>query len=189
MTAFTVAAIVAVIVIGLLLVIELLAAIMILLKVRGMAQEIRDRVDPLISDSRRLLHTVNDVADHVKQHTEKVGDSVSSLTEHLAERVDRTSESVQQAAGAAVRRVAASPLLSAFALFAGLRVTTTLLRALPWSTLAGMVFMVVGLPRLLRALRSLPPRAMPSAAPAPIIVKPPAVIADVLEEEALPRAA
>lgn len=161
MTAFTVASIIAVVIIGLVLVAELVAVTILLLRARDLVQKVRDRVDPVVNESTLLLHKANDVAGTVKDGTQRVTSSVAGLTERMSgvtsnvvNRVDRTTAQMQRVSSATAKRAMSPPFLTAIAILAGIRAAATIQRAITSPILIGLA-LLGGIPFLLRAWRSL----------------------------------
>jgi len=158
MTALSVAAIIAIIIIGVLVIAELIAISVLLSRATKLMQQVRDRLDPVVGESTQVLHKVNDIAETVKKDTRKVADSVTGVTEHVAtlvdtvsNRVDRTTETVQSVTAQASKQLTSPPVLTALALFAGLQLGSSARRAPRW---LAAVAVLASIPAGLRAWRS-----------------------------------
>ena len=177
MTAFTVASIIAITIIGLIVVAELIAVLLLALGVRNLTREVRDRINPVVDQSTKLMRKVNDVADSVKTSTAKVTDSVTSVTEKLSTRVDSTTAQAQGVASSALRTLASPPFVTAIAVLAGLRLAATVQRLLSWPVVTALA-LLTGIPFGLRAWRNYQQAltsAMVPAAPAarePLVLRP-----------------
>lgn len=87
MTTLTIIATILLIVIGLVVIAELAVMTVLLLRVSKITQQVRNRIDPVIDQSTRLLHTANDVAATVKTDAMKVSDTVMDVTDQVKSRV------------------------------------------------------------------------------------------------------
>ncbi|HEX2950223.1 MAG TPA: DUF948 domain-containing protein [Armatimonadota bacterium] len=153
MAALTVTSIIAITVIGLLVIAELVALTLLFSRISGLAQQIRNRIDPVVTESTHLLHTANDVASTVKDNTQKVTGKVADVTDNIASRVDNTSLTVQRVATATLEQLSSPPIITALAIFAGFRVISSLQRVLSWPFVTAIA-LIAGLPFGIRLLRS-----------------------------------
>jgi len=164
MTAFTVASIIAITIIGLVLVAELVAVTMLLLRAKNLVQDVRGRIDPVVNESTHLLHTANDVANTVKvnsqriagtvsETTDKVATTVAGVTDKITERVDRTTAQMRATSSDTIRRIT-PPLATIVALFAGFRAIAMLQRLISVPVVTALA-LIVGTPFGLRTWRSI----------------------------------
>ena len=87
MTTLNIVATILLIVIGLVVIAELAVMTILLLRVNKLMQQVRARIDPVIDQSTKLLHTANDVAADVKPNVMQVSDSVKDITRQVQSRV------------------------------------------------------------------------------------------------------
>lgn len=199
MTTFTVLSIIAIALIGLILIAELVALTVLFMRVSGLVQQVRDHVDPVVDQSTQLMRKVNDVTDTVKGDVQRVADtvttdvkrvadSVTGVTTSIATRADRTSASVQRATNTALAQFTSPPVLTAIALFAGMRLASPLQRLLSWPVVS-VLTLLAAVPSGLRAWRAFQDMR---AAPAGAVVETPLTLRptmDTMDMESRPQAA
>lgn len=108
---FAITAIVIMIVLGLIVVIQMIAITALLLVLKNIAQEIRERVDPLLAKVNSLLITANDMAQTVQGKTEHIADRATQTSDVVATGIERTTHLLQ--------RVIAAPIIGGSAFSAG----------------------------------------------------------------------
>ena len=111
--ALTVFAVISIIIIGVLLVVQMFVVTALLLAVKNLMADLRERVDPLVSKAETLLSTANTMAETVQDRTERIADQAAQTTDSLGAGVAMTSRVVQQ--------LIAMPMVRGSAVMAGLR--------------------------------------------------------------------
>jgi uncharacterized protein YoxC len=94
-TWIVVTAVIVIIVIGLIAVVQMIAIAALLFVIKNLAEEIRERVDPLISKVNSLLVTANEIAQNVQGKTEHITDKAAQTTDVLSNRVEKLSGFMQ----------------------------------------------------------------------------------------------
>jgi hypothetical protein len=112
MSALEIIALISLAIIGLIVVIELGVLIVLISALSRLTGAVRDRVDPLVHDTQRILDKADGVATTVRDRTEKVTESVATMTTNVATRIDRTT--------ALLERVIAIPTIALLSAGAGL---------------------------------------------------------------------
>lgn len=107
------AAVVAVIVIGLLLVIQLVIMSVLILAITRLVQEARERMDPLVTKVDHLLAVVGATAEHAQGKANTAIDATSKATTTVAGGVEKT--------GRLAQRVVAWPIVAVLAASDGLK--------------------------------------------------------------------
>ncbi len=94
-TWISIAAVIAIVVIGLIVVVQMIAITALLFVVKNLAEEIRERIDPLISKTNSLLLTANEIAQSVQGKTEHIAEKTAHTTDVLTDRVEKLSGLLQ----------------------------------------------------------------------------------------------
>ncbi len=84
-----------------------------LLVLKTLLQEIRERVDPLIAKANTLLSTANEMAQTVQERTEHIAERTSDTTDVISNRMEKTTGLVQ--------RAVANPIIGGLAAVDGIR--------------------------------------------------------------------
>ena len=79
---------------------------------KNLVEEIRERIDPVITKANNLLITVNEMAETVQDKTEHIAGSAAHTTDVIGARMERTSGFMQQ--------MVASPIIRGIAFTEGL---------------------------------------------------------------------
>jgi hypothetical protein len=90
-----VAAVIAIVVIGIIAVVQMIAIAALLFVIKNLAEALRERVDPLISKVNTLLVTVNEVAQTVQGKTEHIAEKTAHTTDVVTDRVEKMSGFMQ----------------------------------------------------------------------------------------------
>jgi hypothetical protein len=112
MQGFMIAAVIIMIVLGLLVVIQMIAITALLLMMKTLAQEIREQVEPVAAQVRMLMQTVNELAKTLQGKTEHIAETTAGTTDVVADRVKKTTLLLQ--------RLLVSPLISGAATTEGI---------------------------------------------------------------------
>ncbi len=112
-TPIEITAIVSMIVIGIVLLVEIFIITALMLTLKNLISELRERMDPLIDKTNQLLITANEVAASIQERTEHLADRASHTGDAVGAGVERAAQTVQ--------RVIAAPVVTGTAVAAGLR--------------------------------------------------------------------
>jgi predicted PurR-regulated permease PerM len=107
------AAVITVVLIGLLLVIQLVIMSVLILTITRLLQEVRERIDPLISKADQVLAVVSATAEHAQSKVNTAVDATSKATVSVAGGVEKTTRVAQ--------RVVLWPFVTVLAAADGLR--------------------------------------------------------------------
>jgi len=113
MTALNIAAIISIIVIGVVAVVLLFAVAMLLMAVKNLTMEIREHIGPLATKANSLLITANEMAEKVQDRTDNIADQAAHTTTVVGHGVESTSWLLQ--------RLIAAPIIRGSATAAGFR--------------------------------------------------------------------
>ena len=95
MNGLGIAAIIVVVVLGLIVVIQMVLVTALLIVIKNLAQEIRERIDPLIDKTNALLITANEIGQTVQGKTESIGTQSVKTTEVVAGHVEKIAALLQ----------------------------------------------------------------------------------------------
>jgi hypothetical protein len=107
-TGIVIAAVVTIIVLGVLVVIQMIAITALLFVIKNLAQEIRERVEPLVVKVNDLLLTANEVAQTVQGKTEHIAEKTAHTADVVTDRVEKTSGLLQGLLSSPIIRGAAT---------------------------------------------------------------------------------
>jgi|GEM_PF-1901175 len=113
MTALNVAAVISMIVLGVVAVVLLVAVAILLTAVKNLIMEIREHIGPLATKANSLLITANEMAEKVHDRTENIADQAAHTTTVVGHGVESTSRLLQ--------RIIAVPIIRGSATAAGFR--------------------------------------------------------------------
>ncbi len=113
MNGLGIAAVIVVVVLGIIVMIQMVLLTALLIVIKNLAQEIRERLDPLLDKTNALLITANEIGQTVQTNTENIAERAARTTDVVADHVEKTS--------ALFQRIIAAPLFGGAALSSGLR--------------------------------------------------------------------
>lgn len=113
MATLNIIAAIAIIVIGLVVIVELIVATLLLMVVRNLALQVQEHLDPLASKANTLLITANEMAEKLQDRTEDIADRAAHTTSVVSSGVETTSRLMQ--------RIVATPIIRGSAAVAGFR--------------------------------------------------------------------
>jgi len=102
-----------VILIGIVVMVELVAMTVLLLVLKNLLQEIRERVDPLIAKANVLLATANEMAQTLQERSEHIAERTAETNDIISNRMEKTTGLIQH--------VVADPIIGGIATIEGLR--------------------------------------------------------------------
>jgi uncharacterized protein YoxC len=111
--ALVVAAVVFIILIGLILIVELFAVLALLLTTRRMLEELHVQLHPLATQTQQLLKTAAEMAQTFQENTEHIATRTVQASDSVNDGIDRISRLAQ--------KVVATPIFYGLGAFAGLR--------------------------------------------------------------------
>lgn len=94
-----IAAVIAIVVIGLIVVVQMIALAALFFILKNLAEEMRERLDPLIARTNALLITLTEMTQSMQGKAEHIADTTAHTTDLLADRIDRLSGLLQRMVG------------------------------------------------------------------------------------------
>ena len=101
-TAYGITASIVMIVLGIIVVIQMVLITALLVVLRNLVQEIRERADPMLTKATILLETANDIGVNLQQRSEQVSGRVADTTDVVGGSIEKISRLAQLAVAAPV---------------------------------------------------------------------------------------